>query len=197
MALEMGKRLMELRKREGLSQEQLGRTIGVSRQTVSKWELGESVPDTENVVELSKLYQVTTDFLLFGEIEKIRTEIQGRSEKESSEMEAIRVGTSDLEKEANRKRTSKVLLISGIVTGSIGALGILVIWVLSTMFRSYEDTAITNLDTGETIWQYSDGYSFSGFVEMHRLQALLGIFVFCLLAAALMFTIRQLGKHLD
>jgi DNA-binding XRE family transcriptional regulator len=40
---EMGKRLAELRKRGGFSQEQLGRLVGVSRQTVSKWELGDSL----------------------------------------------------------------------------------------------------------------------------------------------------------
>ncbi|MCI8627696.1 MAG: helix-turn-helix domain-containing protein [Lachnospiraceae bacterium] len=39
----MGKRLAELRKRGGFSQEQLGRLVGVSRQTVSKWELGDSL----------------------------------------------------------------------------------------------------------------------------------------------------------
>jgi transcriptional regulator with XRE-family HTH domain len=56
-----------LRKQKGLSQEQLAAQMTVSRQAVSKWELGESMPDTEHVIQLSKLFAVTTDYLLHEE----------------------------------------------------------------------------------------------------------------------------------
>ena len=60
----IGEKLQQLRKRAGLSQEQLAVRIDVSRQAVSKWELGESLPDTENVIKLCDLFDVTADALL-------------------------------------------------------------------------------------------------------------------------------------
>jgi len=63
---EIAKRLQAYRLNSKLSQEQLAEHIGVSRQTVSKWERAESSPDTENLIALAKLYDTTLDELLFG-----------------------------------------------------------------------------------------------------------------------------------
>lgn len=62
--MKLGEKLQKLRKRSGLSQEQLAARLTVSRQAVSKWELDETVPDTENVVQLSRLFGVSCDYLL-------------------------------------------------------------------------------------------------------------------------------------
>ncbi|WP_102049016.1 helix-turn-helix domain-containing protein [Pygmaiobacter massiliensis] len=59
-----GEKLQTLRKTKGLSQEQLAAELSVSRQAVSKWELGESNPDLEYLIQLSEFFNVTTDFLL-------------------------------------------------------------------------------------------------------------------------------------
>ena len=59
-----GEKLQALRKARGWSQEELATQINVSRQALSKWESGASVPDTENVVALSRLFGVSTDYLL-------------------------------------------------------------------------------------------------------------------------------------
>lgn len=59
-------RLTDLRKRKGLSQEQLGYELGVSRQTVSKWELGQSYPDFQRLVLLSDYYEMSLDELVRG-----------------------------------------------------------------------------------------------------------------------------------
>ncbi len=59
-------RLVELRKNAGYSQEELADTIGVSRQAVSKWERCESSPDTDNLIELARLYKVSLDELING-----------------------------------------------------------------------------------------------------------------------------------
>ena len=67
----LGEKLQGFRKRSGLSQEQLSAQLGVSRQAISKWELGESVPETENIVQLSKLFSVSCDYLLLDEVETI------------------------------------------------------------------------------------------------------------------------------
>jgi len=65
MNIEIANRLYELRKQNGLSQEELAEKIGVSRQAVSKWERAESSPDTDNLIELARLYRVSLDELLF------------------------------------------------------------------------------------------------------------------------------------
>ena len=59
-----GEKLQELRKARGWSQEELAGQIHVSRQALSKWESGGAVPDTENIIALSRLFGVTTDYLL-------------------------------------------------------------------------------------------------------------------------------------
>lgn len=64
MNLEMAMRLIELRRKHGLSQEALAEKLGVSRQAVSKWERVESAPDTDNLIALAKLYGITIDELL-------------------------------------------------------------------------------------------------------------------------------------
>lgn len=58
-------RLCQLRKQHGYSQEQLADELGVSRQAVSKWERGEASPDTDNLIALAKLYNISVDDLLF------------------------------------------------------------------------------------------------------------------------------------
>ena len=63
-----GEKLQALRKARGWSQEELAQQINVSRQALSKWESGASVPDTENVVALSRLFGVSTDYLLLNEV---------------------------------------------------------------------------------------------------------------------------------
>lgn len=64
MSLKLGTTLADLRKRNGLSQEALAEKMGVSRQAVSKWERGESTPDTDTLIELSNLYNVSLDVLV-------------------------------------------------------------------------------------------------------------------------------------
>ena len=60
-------KILAHRKRMGLSQEELAARLGVSRQAVSKWELGTSTPDPSNIVALAKLFGITTDELLMDE----------------------------------------------------------------------------------------------------------------------------------
>ena len=59
-------RIQTLRKAKGMSQEGLADQIGVARQTVSKWESEQSLPDLEKIILLSECFEVTTDYLLKG-----------------------------------------------------------------------------------------------------------------------------------
>ena len=62
-------KLTKLRKSSGMSQEDLAERLNVSRQAISKWEIGDCVPDTDNILLLSNIFNVTTDYLLKEEIE--------------------------------------------------------------------------------------------------------------------------------
>lgn len=59
--MKFNKKLIKLRKSAGLSQEELGNRLDVARQTVSKWELGETTPEMDKLVELSNLFNVSMD----------------------------------------------------------------------------------------------------------------------------------------
>ena len=60
----IGAKIAACRKRAGMSQEKLANELNISRQAVSRWETGEAVPDTEKVIQLSRIFHVTTDYLL-------------------------------------------------------------------------------------------------------------------------------------
>ena len=61
--MDLGKKILELRKKENLSQEQLAEKMNVTRQTISKWELNETTPDIKQAKELSKLFKISLDEL--------------------------------------------------------------------------------------------------------------------------------------
>lgn len=62
--MKLSDKIVGLRKSSGMSQEELAEKLNVSRQAVSRWEMGTAMPDTTNVLQLSKLFHVTTDYLL-------------------------------------------------------------------------------------------------------------------------------------
>ena len=61
--MEIGNKILELRKKENLSQEQLAEKMNVTRQTISKWELNETTPDIRQAKELSKIFRISLDEL--------------------------------------------------------------------------------------------------------------------------------------
>ena len=62
--MELSENIAQMRKALGLSQEQLAEQVGVSRQSISKWETAQSVPELEKLVVLSRIFGVSTDILL-------------------------------------------------------------------------------------------------------------------------------------
>ncbi len=65
-ATKFADRLLDLRRKAGYSQEQLADLLGVSRQAISKWEGAQGRPEVDNVVKLSQIYRVSTDYILTG-----------------------------------------------------------------------------------------------------------------------------------
>lgn len=68
MNVEIANRLVQLRKQHNLSQEELAMRLDISRQAVSKWERAESSPDTDNLIALASLYEMSLDDLVRSDI---------------------------------------------------------------------------------------------------------------------------------
>jgi transcriptional regulator with XRE-family HTH domain len=110
--MELNNKLYELRKQKGLSQEELANRLNVSRQTVSKWEVGESSPDMEKLVAISELFDISLDELVLDKAVK---------KEEASEQVVQSELYSDIKEhvltEDNKKKAKKGLKIAGIVLG--------------------------------------------------------------------------------
>ena len=85
MNIETANRLYELRKKNGYSQEELAAKLGLSRQAVSKWERAEASPDTDNLVELAKLYGISLDELL--DLDKSASYVKDNKEEQINKEE--------------------------------------------------------------------------------------------------------------
>jgi transcriptional regulator with XRE-family HTH domain len=83
MNLLIANRLQQLRKENGYSQEQLAELVGLSRQSISKWEQGISTPDTDNLIKLSEIYNVPLEYLIKGEEAKIEQPKEDKKEKKT------------------------------------------------------------------------------------------------------------------
>ncbi len=75
MNVDMAKRLADRRRQAGLTQEGLAEKLNVTRQAVSKWERSESSPDTDNLIALAALYDVSLDELLYSDVEEFTAEV--------------------------------------------------------------------------------------------------------------------------
>ena len=156
-----GEKLKFLRKQKGFSQERLSQQLTVSRQAISKWELGESLPDTENVIQLSKLFSVSIDFLLNDNI--------------CSEADIPAV---------QDKFRSKILLVIGFICSAMGCAGSITLIVLSTMIKVHVEKKRILPDGSVQYYGGGDilGYDFWKFISEYRLQALLFICIILIIA---------------
>lgn len=69
--MEIGKNILKLRKSNNMSQEQLAELINVTRQTISKWELGETYPDLNQAKKLSQIFKISLDELTNNDLKEI------------------------------------------------------------------------------------------------------------------------------
>ena len=129
--MEFNNKLYELRKQKGFSQEELANRLNVSRQTIAKWEVGESTPDMENLVAISELFEISLDELVLNKVpEEADTSAQVvKSEFYSDIKENVLT-------DENRKKAKKGLKIAAIVLGIIVLIDFIsfVIYVLMNGF---------------------------------------------------------------
>jgi len=130
----LGEKIQALRKQYGISQEQLSAEMRVSRQAISKWEVGESIPDVDNIVQLSDIFNVTTDYLLkngysikepdhmpepeeneFDKIANTLQEIEGRQIEYDKLSDVLQNIKTKKRKEPTPKRIGRSMVIFGLI----------------------------------------------------------------------------------
>ena len=79
--MNLGKKIAELRKKNNLSQEELAEKVGVARQTISKWEIGDTTPDINQVKIISKIFNMSIDELVDNDINSVIVEKVSNTEK--------------------------------------------------------------------------------------------------------------------
>lgn len=126
----LSENLKTIRKQKGLSQEELAIRLHVVRQTISKWEKGLSVPDSDMLIRLAEIFEVNVSDLLG---EKIEDEEKGDALTE----QLVRIN----EQMAVRNRRSKMILkaVAGVIAAFI-VLNLLLILMNMVSFDSYHDS---------------------------------------------------------
>lgn len=79
--MNLGKKIAELRKKNNLSQEELAEKVGVARQMISKWEIGDTTPDINQVKIISKIFNISIDELVDNDINNVIVEKVSNTEK--------------------------------------------------------------------------------------------------------------------
>ena len=107
----LGEKLSKLRKEYNYTQEQLADILGVSRQSISKWESDIAYPETEKLIELEKLFECSMDYLLKDEV----TEKTGASVSESTFTEKVTEISKKVMTDKNKGKAKKILKIIVII----------------------------------------------------------------------------------
>ncbi|MEE1060282.1 MAG: helix-turn-helix transcriptional regulator [Ruminococcus sp.] len=110
--MDFNNRLYQLRKQKGLSQEELANRLNVSRQTISKWEVGDSTPDMEKLVAICDLFDVSLDNLVMGKEDEPQTQAPVKSEFSTMLNEKVLT-------EKNKKKAKSALKIAGIIAAAV------------------------------------------------------------------------------
>ena len=119
MNIETANRLYELRKQNGLSQEEVADKLGISRQAVSKWERAEASPDTDNLILLARLYNVTLDELLNSE-RSVEYNLENPTEEVIEDIKDEEYDeTHDDEKEYRNGIYKKIYPVKGVFDGCV------------------------------------------------------------------------------
>ena len=95
--MNIAEKITKLRKAHGLSQEDFAEKLDVSRQAISRWENGTALPDAQNVLQISKLFNVTTDYLLNDDYES------------DSDIPAVQTATKETEDLFSKKKRQHLI----------------------------------------------------------------------------------------
>jgi transcriptional regulator with XRE-family HTH domain len=96
--MKLAEKIILLRKQKGWSQEELAAQMDVSRQSVSKWESGASMPDIDKIILLSRIFETSTDYLLKDDIDE-----EDNDEKDEAEEKQSHIDTEEPTESSEKK----------------------------------------------------------------------------------------------
>lgn len=132
-------KIINLRKKSGMSQEELADKIGVSRQAVSKWESMQAIPDLDKILKMSKLFNVSTDFLLKDEIEVEEARVESGEESDKKTV------TMEMANDFIRLRMGNAgKIAAGVVLCILCPIPLFILGYLSEIFGQYENILVAS-----------------------------------------------------
>ena len=120
--MKFNEKLINLRKKAGLSQEELGYKLNVTRQTVSKWELGQTTPEMDKLIEISKIFNISVDELI--------NESETKNDSNSNPI----IEDQPIEKTNNKEKTVRTIVI-----------GVLIVVILLIVIGVFTGSSILNI----------------------------------------------------
>jgi len=129
--MNLSEKILKLRKSKGMSQDELGEKLSVSRQSVSKWESGQVTPELDKIIKIANIFDVTTDYLLMP-----------------SETDELLLKTSVLEREQKKimNQQEKMKNRQFSIVSSVISLGLIIVMFFISRYIMFPD--------------YGDGYVF-------------------------------------
>lgn len=192
--MKLADKILDLRKKQGMSQENLAEKLNVSRQAVSRWEMGTSQPDVSNIVSLSRLFGVTTDYLLNDDFES-NTNISVMTNTSNMANDSSMENNSSMANNSNMADTKKRKII-GVCVAAVGLLGNFVIYIISRMVKVMVPS-IQEREDG-TIWYHWSSefmdYNYKYFVQEHNLEFLIAAFWLLVLLGIVIILIQTKKK---
>lgn len=146
--MKFNEKLFTLRKRAGYSQEEFAEIIGVSRQTVSKWETDFMKPETDKLIQISKLYNVSLDELLIDEND-ILSLTNETVESENSGVEIRIDETNQTDKNDKRKKSKLFKIAIGLTIASF--VGLVLTILISILLASDGDSTVVYSTTAISV----------------------------------------------
>lgn len=175
--MKIDERLYQLRKKNGLTQADVAERLGISRQAVSRWEIGAAVPTVEKLKDLSELYGVSLDYLmprdsetpdagsqLINEKTSIGDSAEGDSTSEfqlSEDVYQQNIDHSQEEAKTRRQNKGRVKLIMGIAVVTVLFAVFALTWILTRRAMPEQDDGwLSELDVDQNESQVGEDFQF-------------------------------------
>lgn len=170
-------KLLKLRRREGMSQEELAGRLEVSRQAVSRWETGSAMPEAAKLFQISRIFGVTADYLLDDAAESWRENCAPATPL--------------------RKKNRRTGMIAGSITACVGAVGLLVIGIFNSLYPvRIEPTYEVDANGVERMIDRG-GSGLAAFLSVHNLEWLFGLCVIAVLAGVTLAISTRIKQEHD
>ena len=175
--MKLSEKIINLRKARNMSQEELAEQLGVSRQAVSRWEVGSALPDASNILQLSKLFGVSADYLL-------NDDYKGESPAPIKSKSVSSIAGTFVKK------------IIALCVAGFGFIGNFIIYVLSRFIEVSIPHKVHDPENDMFTYHFYDGYSYKYFVEEYHLE-LLTVMFWLMLIVGLFIAFVPKDKFMD